>query len=116
MKTAIHPKYFTESQVICANCKNVLTIGATREEIRVEICSNCHPFYTGGKNVILDVEGRVDRFKQKMTAAAEKPKKKKVRKTLEEKVNEQIAVQLQKDKEKEAKAAEKKAAKKAKAE
>jgi large subunit ribosomal protein L31 len=116
MKTAIHPQYFPEAQVKCANCNNVLTIGATHQEIRVEICSKCHPFYTGGKNVILDIEGRVDKFKQKMSAAADKPKKKKVRKTLEEKVNEQIAVQLQKDKDKEAKAAEKKAAKKAKAE
>lgn len=114
MKTEIHPNYYSNSKVICANCGNEMTIGATVEEMKIEICSKCHPFYTGGKNVIIDAEGRVDKFKQKMSAAMGKTKKKKIKKTLEEKVNEEIAIQLKKEQEKEAKEAEKKAAKKAK--
>ncbi|MBU1039368.1 50S ribosomal protein L31 [Patescibacteria group bacterium] len=63
MKTDIHPKYHTKAKAICA-CGNTFTVGSTIEEIHVEICSNCHPFYTG-KQKILDAAGRVDRFKKR---------------------------------------------------
>ncbi len=71
MKTDIHPKYFPNATVTCA-CGNVMNIGGTREKLNVEICSNCHPFYTGNEK-ILDAAGRVEKFKSR--AAASKPKK-----------------------------------------
>lgn len=114
MKTEIHPKYFTEAMVNCANCGNKFTTGATVETINIEICSKCHPFYTGGKNVLLDTEGRVDRFRQKLQGATGRVKKDRKKKTLEEKVNEEIADQLKKAQEKEEKATAKRVAKKAK--
>jgi large subunit ribosomal protein L31 len=62
MKQGIHPVY-NETTVKCA-CGNVFETRATRQDIRVEICSNCHPFYTG-KHKLLDTEGRVERFLNK---------------------------------------------------
>ena len=62
MKPNIHPAY-TAAKVTCA-CGNTFTTGSTVPEIRVEICSNCHPFYTG-KQKLIDTAGTVDRFKQK---------------------------------------------------
>jgi len=64
MKKDIHPKYYNEAKVVCA-CGNNFTIGATKEFIEIEICSNCHPFYTG-KEKIIDTMGRVERFKKKL--------------------------------------------------
>jgi len=61
MKQDIHPKYFPEAKVTCA-CGNTFTVGSTKEKIEVEICSACHPFYTGNDKVI-DTAGRVERFK-----------------------------------------------------
>ena len=77
MKTEIHPKYFPAAKVICA-CGNAFTVGATREEIRVEICGKCHPFYTGEEKLI-DTAGRVEKFKTRRSKAAAIPKRKKVR-------------------------------------
>jgi len=68
MKTKIHPKYYPEAKVICASCGTTWTIGSTEKEIRTEVCSNCHPFYTGQLQRILDVEGQVDRFYKKLQA------------------------------------------------
>ena len=84
MKKDIHPKYYKEAKIICA-CGNIITTGSTVPEMKVEICSACHPFYTGKKR-ITDNAGRVDRFKKLSEKAAEKkaakPKKKeKVQKT-----------------------------------
>ena len=62
MRDAIHPQY-RETTVVCA-CGNVIETRATKENIKVEICSNCHPFYTG-KAKLLDREGRVERFMNK---------------------------------------------------
>ncbi|HKB88597.1 MAG TPA: 50S ribosomal protein L31 [Patescibacteria group bacterium] len=70
MKAAIHPKYFEDAKVICA-CGNTFTTGATVPEIRVEICYNCHPFYTGTMRFV-DTAGRVDSFKAKMAGAGKK--------------------------------------------
>lgn len=67
MKTAIHPKWYMDAKVTCA-CGNSFTIGASFPEISVEICQNCHPFYTGQMKFI-DTAGRVDAFKDKMAKA-----------------------------------------------
>ncbi|MBX4210449.1 50S ribosomal protein L31 [Candidatus Parcubacteria bacterium] len=81
MKKDIHPKYFPKATVVCV-CGNKMTIGSTKEKISVEICSNCHPFYTGTEKV-LDAAGRVERFKLRKAAAgpAKAPKKKAVAKS-----------------------------------
>ncbi|NLM43444.1 MAG: 50S ribosomal protein L31 [Clostridiales bacterium] len=62
MKEGIHPKY-GEAVVRCA-CGETFTTGSVKKEIRVEICSKCHPFFTG-KQKFVDTGGRVDRFKRK---------------------------------------------------
>jgi large subunit ribosomal protein L31 len=78
MKKNIHPKYYKNAKIICA-CGNVITAGSTMPEMKVEICSACHPFYTGKKK-LMDTAGRVDRFKKLTELAAKKisakPKKK----------------------------------------
>lgn len=61
MKTAIHPEYFADAKVTCS-CGNSFVAGATLKEIHVEICSECHPFFTGNEKV-LDAAGRVEKFK-----------------------------------------------------
>jgi len=60
MKSGIHPTYTHAAKVTCA-CGHTFTTGSTIEDIRVEVCSNCHPFYTGKQNLV-DTAGRVDRF------------------------------------------------------
>ena len=72
MKKGIHPKYDLKTKAICA-CGAVFEVGSTMPEIRMEICSNCHPFYTGNEK-IMDTAGRVERFK-KRAAATTKSKK-----------------------------------------
>lgn len=67
MKSDIHPKYYTEAKVHCA-CGNAFTIGSTKQEISLEICSKCHPFYTGSQQLI-DTAGRVERFKARQKKA-----------------------------------------------
>jgi large subunit ribosomal protein L31 len=64
MKAEIHPKYYPEAQVICA-CGNTWTTGSTRKEIRTDVCSKCHPFFTGEQRIV-DTEGQVDRFYKKL--------------------------------------------------
>jgi large subunit ribosomal protein L31 len=88
MKPGIHPKYFDKAQVICA-CGAVLETGSTVETMHTEICSNCHPFYTGKKKT-LDTTGRVDRFKKLAEKAqalktTRKPKAEKNRERAEKK-------------------------------
>ena len=63
MKKDIHPKYYPNAKVTCA-CGNTWFVGSTKKEIRVEICSACHPFYTG-KQKMMDTAGRVERFKKR---------------------------------------------------
>lgn len=62
MKSAIHPEY-KQTTIVCA-CGSVLKTRSTLEEIRVEICSSCHPFFTGLQKLV-DTEGRVERFMKK---------------------------------------------------
>lgn len=76
MKKNIHPQWYPTAKVTCA-CGNTLTVGSTKPEIRVEICSACHPFFTGQMKYV-DTQGRVEKFQQKQkTAAAINYKKKK---------------------------------------
>ncbi len=76
MKVDIHPTYFENAKVTCA-CGNTFTVGSTKEKLTVEICSNCHPFYTGNEKN-LDAAGMVDKFKSRMAKA--KPKVAKAKK------------------------------------
>ncbi len=69
MKKDLHPQYFANAKVVCA-CGNTFTTGSTREELHVEICSNCHPFYTGKQNLI-DTAGTIDKFKKRTTRTSE---------------------------------------------
>ena len=110
MKTDIHPQYYSEATITCANCKKEFKFGNTQESIQVETCSNCHPFYTG-KKTLLDTEGRVDKFRQKRAAATGMVKKDRKKKTLEERVNDELSAQLLKEKLKLAKKEEAKAEK-----
>jgi len=66
MKQGIHPTYYPDAKVTCASCGNTWTTGSTKKEIRVEICSNCHPFFSGEAQRIVDIEGQVDRFYKKL--------------------------------------------------
>jgi large subunit ribosomal protein L31 len=66
MKAEIHPKYH-QAQVHCV-CGTTFTVGSTTESIRVEVCANCHPFYTGTQNIV-DTAGQVERFQRRMERA-----------------------------------------------
>ncbi len=68
MKAEIHPTYYPDAKVTCASCGRTWTTGSTKKELRVDICSNCHPFFTGEAQRILDIEGQVDRFYKKLSA------------------------------------------------
>jgi large subunit ribosomal protein L31 len=70
MKKNIHPTYNSASKVTCA-CGASFVVGSSLEAINVEICSQCHPFYTGNEKV-LDTAGRVDRFKKRAAVAKTK--------------------------------------------
>jgi len=68
MKDKIHPKYYENATVSCS-CGNTFTTGSTKESLKVELCSKCHPFFTGEQRIV-DTAGRVERFKRryKMTS------------------------------------------------
>jgi large subunit ribosomal protein L31 len=86
MKKEIHPKYNDKSKVVCA-CGNSFSVGSTQDKINIELCSDCHPFYTG-KQKLVDTAGRVDKFKQraaKKDEAAKARKGKKVKKAAQAK-------------------------------
>ena len=63
MKTDIHPKYYPEATVVCS-CGSTWKTGATRPNIKVEICGACHPFFTGEQRIV-DTEGRVERLRRR---------------------------------------------------
>ncbi len=63
MKDKIHPTSYTDANVICA-CGNTFTTGSTQKELKVEVCSKCHPFFTGERRM-MDTTGRVERFKRR---------------------------------------------------
>lgn len=60
MKDGIHPTYYHDAQVTCA-CGNTFTTGSTSKSLRVDVCSQCHPFYTGQQRIV-DTAGQVERF------------------------------------------------------
>lgn len=70
MKAKIHPKWFDKCVVTCA-CGNTFTVGATVPELSVEVCSNCHPFFTGTMKFV-DTAGRVEAFRSKVKLASKK--------------------------------------------
>jgi large subunit ribosomal protein L31 len=73
MKKDIHPKYFEKSNTTCA-CGATYDFGSTKEEINVEVCAGCHPFYTGNEKV-LDTAGRVEKFRARKALGVEKKAK-----------------------------------------
>ena len=68
MKTDTHPKYF-QANVSCASCGTQFTVGSTQQDLRLDICSSCHPFYTG-KQTIVDTAGQVERFQKRLERSA----------------------------------------------
>ncbi|MDP2656269.1 MAG: 50S ribosomal protein L31 [bacterium] len=82
MKQDTHPQYFTDAKAICA-CGTIYETGSTRQELHIELCKSCHPFYTGKQNLV-DTEGRVEKFAAraaKASVTAETRKGKKVKAT-----------------------------------
>ena len=75
MKKGIHPKYYDNARVHCA-CGNTFTVGSTKEFIEVEVCSKCHPFYTG-KEKLVDTMGRVEKFRKRLAKKEQLAKRKK---------------------------------------
>jgi large subunit ribosomal protein L31 len=71
MQASIHPTYYPDAKVSCSGCSREFTVGSTAQEIRVELCSQCHPFYTG-KQKLVDTAGRVERFQARVAKAAKK--------------------------------------------
>ncbi len=67
MRADIHPTYYPDAKVTCASCGTTWTTGSTKKELRVDICSHCHPFFTGEGSRLLDIEGQVDRFYKKLS-------------------------------------------------
>ena len=78
MKKDIHPTYFPQAKIVCA-CGKVYTVGSTREEIHVELCSACHPFFTG-KQKLVDTARRVEKFQERITKKSTVATGKKVKK------------------------------------
>ncbi len=82
MREGIHPTWYPEARVICA-CGNTWTVGASLPELRTDVCSNCHPFFTGEQRIV-DTEGQVDRFikrlEKRQETVVDTTKKKKTRK------------------------------------
>ena len=72
MKEKIHPQYYPDAKVMCA-CGNSFTTGSTKKEIKVELCSKCHPFFTGERRM-MDTAGRVERFRRRYQKTTEEAK------------------------------------------
>lgn len=69
MKANIHPQYHADAKIVCA-CGNIIEAGSTERELHVEICSNCHPYYTG-KTILVDTTGTVDKFRKRAEKASQ---------------------------------------------
>lgn len=78
MKTGIHPKYNSEAKVVCS-CGNSFTVGSTQDIIHVELCNNCHPFYTGQQKFV-DTASRIEKFQKRMEQKKVTAKKKEEKK------------------------------------
>lgn len=68
VKANIHPEYHHDTEVVCSSCGTTFTTGSTAQRMRVDVCSNCHPFYTGQQRII-DTGGQVERFRRRAAAA-----------------------------------------------
>jgi large subunit ribosomal protein L31 len=68
VKADIHPKY-QKAKVVCGSCHTEFEVGSTQPSLRVDICSNCHPFFTG-KQTIVDTAGQVERFQKRLERSA----------------------------------------------
>jgi large subunit ribosomal protein L31 len=68
MKTEIHPTFYEDAVVTCA-CGNTFTTGSTQKELKTEVCSVCHPFYTGQQRIV-DTGGQVERFRKRAAKSA----------------------------------------------
>ena len=86
MKSEIHPKYYRDAKAVCA-CGNNFITGSTQKEIKVELCSMCHPFYTG-KQKLVDSARRVEKFQAKIEASKKMSKKSQTKKTVKTKKTE----------------------------
>ena len=64
MKKSIHPQFYTDAVAVCA-CGNTFVTGSTRKQIRTDVCSNCHPFFTGEQRIV-DTAGQVERFMKRL--------------------------------------------------
>lgn len=82
MKADIHPQYYLDAQVVCA-CGNSWTTGSTQKVIRTDVCSACHPFYTGEQRIV-DTAGQVDRFLRRLQAAEERHARSEIQRAAEE--------------------------------
>jgi large subunit ribosomal protein L31 len=80
MRKGIHPTYYPDAKVTCS-CGNTWTTGSTKQEIKTEVCSKCHPFFTGQQQRMIDIEGQVDRFYKKLQARQDFVEEKKARET-----------------------------------
>ncbi|MGB9681135.1 MAG: 50S ribosomal protein L31 [Minisyncoccia bacterium] len=74
MKKDLHPKYFEKAEAVCA-CGAKFYVGSTKEKLEVEVCSQCHPFYSGQEKII-DTAGRVQKFKERIKKASQRQSKK----------------------------------------
>jgi large subunit ribosomal protein L31 len=72
VKQNIHPTYYSDAKITCA-CGNTFNVGSTKQQIHVEICSNCHPFFTG-ESKFIDTLGKVERFQKRLSQVADKRK------------------------------------------
>ncbi len=84
MKSEIHPKYYPKAKITCA-CGHQFTVGSTAENIQVELCSSCHPFYTG-KQKLVDTARRVEKFKERLAKKEIESSKRKGRRVKAEKL------------------------------
>ncbi len=89
MKAEIHPTYYPEATMVCA-CGNTWKTGSTQETVRTDVCSACHPFFTGEQRIV-DTEGQVDRFYKKLKIHEDYQKEKETRET--EKANADVSVE-----------------------
>jgi large subunit ribosomal protein L31 len=91
MREKIHPTYYTDAQVVCASCGSKWTTGSTRKTIHVEVCSKCHPFFSGEQARLIDIEGQVDRFYKKLQARQDYVEQQKVKENAATSPNRPIA-------------------------
>ena len=88
MKKELHPQYYPEAKVTCITCGNTFTVGSTQPELKFKLCPNCHPFYTG-KEVLMDTQGRVEKFEKKRAAGEVGRKEKEAKRAAAEPKEEQ---------------------------